>query len=257
MSYKTEANKKDYEKLQEADSEKLITNEDFKDQRSEANVRIDDLINDAGYTFFTIKNVLIQTIILVMHGIHMTLFSSLIIPLKSSFQIPDRGIQIVSSVFFAGIGIGSLFTAILSKKWSRPLLINIFIGIVFLCTIIMAFFLNFIFFGILRFIIGVFLGLMIPLSFNIVTECLPLKNRALVLTGIWTGFSLGFVLIYLIMLLAMPQLEASGLTATILYIALIELIVFVTSVLFMDDSPRNLILRDEENKAFKIIEKII
>jgi MFS family permease len=113
------------------------------------------------------------------------------------------------------------------------------------------------FLGILRFITGFFLGLMIPLSFNIVTECLPLKNRALVLTGIWTGFSFGFVLIHFIMLFAMPQLEASGLTATILNIALIVLIVLVTSVLFMEDSPRNLILRDEEDDAFKIIEKIV
>jgi fucose permease len=145
MSYELKDNKKGYEKLQEADLEKLIPNEDVKDERSEANVRIDDLINDAGYTFFTIKNILIQTVILVMHGIHMTLFSSLIIPLKSSFQIPEWGIQIISSVFFVGIGLGSLMTGTLSKKWSRPVLINIFLGVIFLCTIIMAFFLNYIF----------------------------------------------------------------------------------------------------------------
>jgi MFS family permease len=181
----------------------------------------------------------------------------LVIPLKSSFQITDFGFQTISSIFLVGLGFGSLMTGTLSKKWSRPILVNIFIGVILLCTIIMAFFLNFIVFAIIRFIIGFFLGLTIPLALSIATECLPLKNRALVLTGIWTGFWLGFVLIPVIMLFAMPQLEASGLTSTILCVALLELIVFVSSLLFMEDSPRNLILRDEENEAYNIIEKII
>jgi hypothetical protein len=75
MTREIQANKQGYKKIDEADAEKLIPFDEIMDQESVINVSIDDLINNAGYTSFTIKNILIQTMILLIQGIQMTLFS--------------------------------------------------------------------------------------------------------------------------------------------------------------------------------------
>jgi putative MFS transporter len=254
-------NKQKSEKLDEVNKEEEInslikTNYLSLEEQATLNISLDNIMDKAGYNSFSFKIIFIQILILIVDGIQMSLFSSLIIPLQKLFQIPDWKFQIISSILFVGIAIGSLLTGVFSRNWSRPFLINSFLALIFFCTVALAFSLNFILFGLFRFIIGIILGLTIPMSINLCTECLPQKNRAFVLTGIWTGFSIGVVLFQIIMLCVMPQLEISALKSTILYTSIIPLVVFIISLFFLEDSPRNLILRNRDEDSFKIIEKI-
>ncbi len=116
--------------------------------------------------------------------------------------------------------------------------------------------LNLIFFALIRFLVGICLGIILSMTLNLCAECLPVKNRALVILCICTAFSIGSILCSITMLFTMPELESSGLFSTILYLSIIPAIAIIISILFLEDSPRNLILKNKDEEAFKIIEKI-
>jgi MFS family permease len=217
---------------------------------------IDKIFEEKGYSGFTLMHIILTFSILAVEGLHMTLFSSMIIPLSSLYALSENDIKFLSSILFVGVGIGSLFSGAISSKFSRIKIINIFLFVIYICNIGLAFSDNFILFSIFRFIIGLGLGMIVPMSLNLLTECLPITNRSLVLNFVWIAFSLGNLYNLMIMLGIMPYLETSKVKDTVLLCSLCPLIVFLINYFNLTDSPRNLIINNKEDEAIKILEKI-
>lgn len=217
---------------------------------------IDTLLNTKGYNLYTLKVIGLCMLVLMIEGLQMSLFSSMIIPLTKYYNISDDQVKFLSSILFVGVGIGSFISGSSTVKYGRPLVINFFLFVMFISTFMMAFAANFIIFGICRFVAGFGLGLIVPTTINLLTEFLPLQNRALVLTSIWVGFGLGAIYLQISMLCIMPNLEADKLPLTLLAASLLTLIAFVLNAFFLEDSPRNLILMEKFEEGIFLLEKI-
>jgi sugar phosphate permease len=94
------------------------------------------------------------------------------------------------------------------------------------------------------------------LVINALCEFLPTKWRSFFLNSAYIGYNLGQLLISLSMMLMMPNMEVSGISHCYIFFAAISFLVFVVCIFLFHDSPRNLIICGEDEKAFEILYKI-
>lgn len=215
---------------------------------------LDQILEKIGYDKQTLLSIILVFFLIALEGLHMTLFSTLIIPIKQIFLLNDRYMEILSSVLFAGVGLGSASSGYITNLYGRNITINFFTSIIFISNFLIAFASNFFVFAFLRFILGISIGIIIPTSINLLTEKLPLKYRSICLNCIWIGFNFGNMFLLLLIFYFMPNYELSGFKKTIMYSSGLALFVFIINYLFLEDSYRNLILKNKQNTAFELIE---
>jgi MFS family permease len=248
-------------KKNETEAHELFDNEvNFEDnekysEKSNSNL-IDLIMNKAGYNFQTIKVIILVATILSVEGLHMTLFSSILIPFTNLLKISENEIKFVSSILFVGVGAGSLISGSTTIKYGRPFIINSFLFLIFFSNLILGFVENIMLFAAFRFLIGFSLGLIVPMSINLLTEYLPIKLRSFILTGVWAGFGIGAIYLLMIMLVLMPNLETAMVQKTIMIASILPLISFLLCLFFLEDSPRNLILRNNNKDSIKLLERM-
>ena len=78
---------------------------------------IDYIYDQAGYNKITYKNMLLTFFVLSVEGLHFTLFSNMIIPLKAYYQMTEDQVRICSSMLFLFVGIGSFLSGKLAGKF--------------------------------------------------------------------------------------------------------------------------------------------
>ena len=79
----------------------------------------------------------------------------------------DGEIQAVSSIFFLVVGLGSLSAGKLTERFQRVYIINICTFIIAICSVGLSLFSNIYIFGILRVIIALSIGILVPISLNL------------------------------------------------------------------------------------------
>ncbi len=229
--------------------------ESHKLQGFDKNSKILDQISEKiGYDSHTIITIILVFFVISIEGLNMSLFSTLIIPIKQIFLLNNIFIEILSGILFIGVGMGSAFSGYMTNIYGRKKLINISIISIFFSNFFLAFAINFFIFASLRFLIGIGLGLMIPAIVNLLTEKLPLKYRSIFLNLVWVGFNFGNLFLLILVYYIMPNYEISKLKNLILSTSFFSLFVFFLSYLFLEDSLRNLILKGNQTTAFNHIE---
>jgi hypothetical protein len=72
---------------------------------------------------------------------------------------------------------------------------------------------------------------------------------------VWISYGLSNLFILFTMLIVMPNLETNKVKPTLFIISLLPLIILIINGIFLEDSPRNLILQRQNEKAFEILEE--
>jgi AAHS family benzoate transporter-like MFS transporter len=217
---------------------------------------IDQILDNKGYDTNTFLNISLTFLILCIEGLHMSLFSCMIIPLTNYYSLSSYMLKIISGSIFIGVGLGSLTSGSLALKYGRPLTINWFLVIIFISNVLISISDNYLVFLVFRFIIGYGLGVIVPMSLNFLTEYLPIQNRALVLTSVWVGFAVGNLYLLLLMLWVMPNFEIENVQLTLYLTCLFPLFTLIMTKIYMEDTPRNLILRGKSNEGIYLLEKM-
>jgi len=216
---------------------------------------LDQISNKIGYDDQIVLTIVLVFFLISIEGLHMTFFSTLILPIQQIFLLKDHYLELLSGILFAGVGIGSALSGYMTSKYGRKFVINFFVLTIFFSNLILAFTINFFLFSLFRFIIGLSMGLIIPTSINLLTEKLPLKYRSIFLNFVWIGFNFGNLFLLVLVYYIMPNYEISGFKRLLLTSSFLSLFVFILCIIFLEDSYRNLILKGNQNKAFDLIEK--
>lgn len=250
------AKDEDLEKPCEASEQALDIQESHKLRGFDKNTKILDQISEKiGYDDHTILTIFLIFTIISIEGLNMTLFSTLIIPIKQIFLLKDRYLELLSGILFAGVGIGSAISGYMTNKYGRKFLINVSILASFFSNFFLAFTVNFFLFSFFRFSIGLSMGLFIPAAVNLLTEKLPLKYRSIFLNMVWIGFNCGNLILLCLVYFIMPNFETSGFQKLLISTSFLSLFVFVLTYFLLQDSYRNLILKGNQSTAFQMIEK--
>jgi MFS family permease len=214
---------------------------------------IDQIINNYGYGWYTWKTFIVVFFIISLEGFHLTFFGNMLIPLKQYYDMSDWHVQLISSLFFLAVGFGSISAGYFSNQFRR---IYILYGVQFalaLGHLLLGLSPNMEIFAVLRCIIGYCIGVAVPISLNLLTEYLPIHFRSIMLTGVWFGFVVGQLYNLILVLIIMPNYETNRYMAAILISSSLSIALFLVTLFVVRDSPRNLLLIDEDEEAFQIL----
>jgi MFS family permease len=215
---------------------------------------IDQIIEKYGYGWVAWKNYIIVFFIISLEGFHLNYFGNMLIPLQKYYDMSDEHIQIISSLTFLAVGIGSIATGYITEKFKRMTILYTVIFLLATGHLCIGFTNNILIFGIIRVVIGICVGISVPISLNLLTEYLPIKYRAVMLSGVWLGFTTGILYNLFLMWIIMPNLERYLFPNTMLISSGLSILVFIVVLVLIKDSPRNLLLNGDNKKAFEILE---
>ena len=226
------------------------------EHKPEEGLLIDRLMENSGYTYYQWKLIIICNFLLFADGIHMNITNNLFIPLKNLYNLDDATYAFISSILFVGVALGSIVSGFISNSLGRKSSIVYANLIMFFFSFGMALANNYIMFTICRFTIGICLGTIIPMLFGILTEYLPIYNRGFVLVVVWNGFSIGVIYTLCMMLLFTPNYETTGVRAVLISCSIPFLVITIMLYLWLDESPRWMILEGQELEGLKLLEKM-
>lgn len=214
---------------------------------------IDQLMNQAGYTKYQWMIIFFTNLVLFVDGMHMTMFNSMFLPLQDYFNLSQYQVSIVSSTMFLSVAVGSLLSNIdiISRNRKNTIIASMFAIFIFNFTLSLS---NTLWlFIVLRGGIGVCIGLLMPLSNNLLCEFLPMKLRSffLVVTGV--SFGLGAMFLSLVMYQVMPNLEKEEVSKVMLYTSVPVGIFSFIFLFFLKESPRHLLLNNKQEQGFEML----
>lgn len=215
---------------------------------------IEDFFEGVGYGRYQLIQIVLSAIAVFIEGIHLTLSATMIIPLEKYFVVNDTQFEIASAIIFLGVGLGSYLISLLTQKFGRMLSLRAAIVSVTIFQLLSVIWKSFLLFTIFRFFIGFSIGVIVPVTLNILCEYCPIKMRSYLLSSIWGFFVIGNISTLILMLIYMPDLKEDNTQSVLIGLFVISAIVAVVYFIFLEDSPRNLILTSKEQEAFKIID---
>ena len=211
----------------------------------------DDLLNKQDMSLLQIKALIGSCLIYFIEGLHVSLTGLIFIPIVKNYQLSQLRGCLISSSLMLFMAIGSLISGFLTNKYVRKKII-----IYSLLTISFASILSTIPYWIVLFIcrciIGISLGIVIPINTNNLSEVLPLKLRSFWIIFVSSFFSVGAMLSCQII-----KLNLNKLTILFSIISIPSSLVLIIFNLFYNENPRYLVLIGKNEKAFSVIEKYL
>lgn len=191
-----------------------------------------------------VRIIICMVFIFIADGMEMTVFNFIIKPFGDYFELEesDIEIQITTSALFFGIAIGSGTASLITSKLGRVLSIKISNIIFFISHLLMSLWLSLPVFIICRSIVGLTLGIIIPIFMNIYGEYLPVQYRGFLLMVAWSFYGIGQLITNLIGLAVMSKLESERLKLFLLILSFLPFLSLIGSLFFLSDSPRGLLL---------------
>ena len=218
---------------------------------------IEYILDKYGFKSITLSVFIAVSMGITANGCEMTLMALFLIPLKKYFDLSNFQLQVISSILFLGVSIGSYCSGyILTKFQRKTIVINSYIAI-FIFHTLLSFVPNYIFFSIARFFIGFFLGLIVPISLNSLGEFLPTNHRAFILTSIWVFFSVGQAFISIFMLIGMPNFELDNMKYVLFSLNSLVVASLILNDNFFVESPRYLLMKHENEHAFELLNQML
>ena len=211
----------------------------------------DDLLNKQNMSLLQIKALIGSSLIYFIEGLHVSLTGFIFIPIVKNYGLSQLKGCFISSSLMLFMAFGSFLTGYLTNKYVRK---KIIIYSLFIISI--ASFLSIIPSSIVLFfcrcIIGLSLGIVIPINTNNLSEVLPLKLRSFWLTFVSCFFSLGAIL-------TCQFIRFNLHNQTILFsiISIPSSLILIIFYFFYNENPRYLILIGRQDEAYKLIEKYL
>ena len=211
----------------------------------------DDLLNKQNMSLLQIKALIGSSLIYFIEGLHVSLTGFIFIPIVKNYGLSQLKGCFISSSLMLFMAFGSFLTGYLTNKYVRK---KIIIYSLFIISI--ASFLSIIPSSIVllfcRCIIGLSLGIVIPINTNNLSEVLPLKLRSFWLTFVSCFFSLGAIL-------TCQFIRFNLHNQTILFsiISIPSSLILIIFYFFYNENPRYLILIGRQDEAYKLIEKYL
>ena len=211
----------------------------------------DDLLNKQDMSLLQIKALIGSCLIYFIEGLHVSLTGLIFIPIVKYYKLTQLRGCLISSSLMLFMAIGSLFSGFLTNKFTRKKIIiysllTISLGSIFSTIpswVILLF---------CRSIIGISLGIVIPINTNNLSEVLPLKLRSFWLIFVSSFFSVGAILSCQLI-----KYNVNRLSVLFSSISIPSSFILILFNFFYNENPRYLVLIGKKEQAYEIIEKYL
>ena len=211
----------------------------------------DDLLNKQDMSLLQIKALIGTCLIYLIEGLHVSLTGLLFIPIIKNYNLSQLKGCLISSSLMLFMAFGSLLSGFLTTKLVRKKLI-IFSLLTISFGSILSVINSWIILLFCRSIIGLSLGIAIPIITNNLSEVLPLKLRSFWLIFVSSFFSLGAIISCQLI-----KLNINKLGILFSSISIPSSVVLIIFNIFYNENPRYLVLIGKNDQAYNIIEKYL
>ena len=208
-----------------------------------------------GYGKYQIISIFISIICISAYGINITIFASMVLPIKQYFKLNDFELSFMSSLLYIGTAMGHLVTGFITKTFRRETVIFLLAFVSVLCFLI-GLIKNKELFGILRLFIGFGVGTLLPLVINTLTEFLPIYMKGFYLMMAFSGVYIGQLIPNLLMIEFIPNLDEKNVGLVFMISSLVPLSALILSFFLFEDSPISLVIKNRTQKALALINKM-
>lgn len=215
-------------------------------------IDVHKLIDEAKFSKFHWSLLFWCGLIIIFDGYDLVIYGVVLPKLMSDWQLSPLQAGTLGSYALFGMMFGAMCFGPLSDKIGRKKTIAICVILFSFFTFINGFAENLTQFGICRFIAGLGIGGVMPNVVALMTEYSPKKIRSLLVTIMFSGYSVGGMLsagvgIYLIPGYGWPS---------VFFVAIIPLLLLPLILYFLPESPGFLIKSQRTSDTAKVLQKI-
>ena len=211
----------------------------------------DDLLNKQNMSFLLIKALVGSSLIYFIEGMHVSLTGFIFIPIVKNYGLSQLKGCFISSSLMLFMAFGSLLSGFLTNKYSRKKLIIYSLLIISIASVL-SIIPSWIVLLFCRCIIGLSLGIAIPINTNNLSEVLPIKLRSF-----WLIFASCFFSVGAILTCQLIKLNLYNQTILFSIISIPSSLILIIFYFFYNENPRYLILIGRQDEAYKIIEQYL
>ena len=211
----------------------------------------DDLLNKQDMSLLQIKALIGSSFIYFIEGFHVSLTGLIFIPIVKNYGLSQLKGGLISSSIILFMAIGSLLSGFLSNRYVRKKLIIYSLLVISFASLLSTIH-SWKLLLFCRCIIGLSLGIVIPINTNHLSEVLPLKYRSFWLIFVSCFFSVGAVLSCQLIKLNLNRQAILFSTISIPSSSILILFNF-----FYTENPRYLVLIGKKDEAYEVIEKYL
>ena len=211
----------------------------------------DDLLNKQYMSMLQIKALIGSSLIYFIEGLHVSLTGFIFIPIVKNYGLSQLKGCFISSSLMLFMAFGSLLSGFLANKYVRKKLIIYSLFIISIASFL-SIIPSWIVLLLCRCIIGLSLGIVIPINTNNFSEVLPLKLRSF-----WLTFASCFFSVGAIMTCQLIKFNLHNQTILFSFISIPSSVILIIFYFFYNENPRYLILIGRQDEAYKLIEKYL
>jgi len=217
---------------------------------------IDEFLDKTGYTVYHFKLIFLGSLFFFIDGSEKMVINLMLATIREEWNLNTFKRSLTSSSIFLGFFIGSLISGFISNRYGRVKPIKFCIFSNFIFSIFSAFSPNLITLFILRSLMGLVLGIIIPSVTTLVVESIPNNGRGFIVNFIWVLFPIGIIYICAISMYLLYNQQF--LWRKILFINAFTSLIVGFLVLNLKESPRFLLLKGwgRANELIEILNSI-
>lgn len=215
-------------------------------------VEVQQLIDEARFTRFHWVLLFWCALVIIFDGYDLVIYGVVLPKLMAEWNLTPMQAGALGSYALFGMMFGAMIFGPLSDKIGRKKVTAICVFLFSFFTFINGFASNATEFGICRFIAGLGIGGVMPNMVSLMTEYAPKKMRSLLVTIMFSGYSVGGMLsagvgIWLIPAYGWPS---------VFFVAIIPLLLLPLILVFLPESPAFLILQKRHADLGKILNRV-
>ena len=242
-------------------------NNTIKIKTSPSKLKSKDLLNIENYlivknNLLVFKHFIAFIFFNILIGIYDIGFFVLLTIYSNSYSLSTFEVTLTTYFYYFGTFIAFIFFEYFNNNYNKKNLISFFLFIIGCFTYIQSmFYCSYRLFSILtilvsRLIFGFAIQVISAYSCSIFVEFLPINRRGTLLSLSIIGLPIGLIIIVFICILYCFDLKIDGLNTVLYLIGSFSILIGLYYYIFIESSPRDLIINDNIKQAKKVIEKM-
>jgi MFS family permease len=216
---------------------------------------LDEYLNRVGYSFYHYVLCFIVCYIFFVDGCEMIITNLLLSSLQKDWGISNSQRSLLSSAVFFGFFTGSLFSGYFTNKYGRKTPSIMATISIWIFTSLCPYTINFSQLFMVRILVGIAIGIVVPGTTTIITESIPTTYRSFTLNVLWILYPLGIIYICWVSMFFISKDEDLD-WRKIWFVNSYTSIPMIFMSLGLCESPRYLILKGRFEEAFVILNRL-
>lgn len=213
---------------------------------------VESVVSNAQLTKFHVGVIVMCSLLMIIDGYDMISYGTVIVNLMGEWKMSLVTAGTLGSMALVGMLVGGLTISPLADTLGRRPVMITCVTVASLASLSCAFTTGPIQLGALRFVVGMFLGALVPNSIALISELAPRASKALLVTLVSSFYSVGGVAAAVFAI----KFEPMWTWRAVFYVAGLSLLLVPVLVKALPESPEFLAIDGQQDRLIEVLKKV-